>query len=332
MTIETATPEGATVDAPASMSDIVSEIAAGNPAPDTADEVVKELVEEAEEGDSVEEADEDDATDASEEAEESEEAEPDDSEDTPEPAYKVKVNGEEVEVPLSELLKGYSRERDYTAKTMALGEKERSLTATLEAKFATELKQQVELFESLDPILSQAANIDWGKLAQEDPTTYVQLKAAVDERTAAVAAAKAKIGQAEQGLTQAEQAQQAEAAAAETSKLIEKLPELAKPEAMAGFANNAVNYLRGTGFEDGEIADLTDHRALLIIDKARRFDELEAAKAKLPAKTVVPRSSVKALKSDATGSDAPKRRFPVNAPQEKKLAHVADLILQDLKE
>lgn len=43
----------------------------------------------------------------------------------PEPTYDVTVGGETQSVPLSELLKGYSRTADYTRKTQALSERER---------------------------------------------------------------------------------------------------------------------------------------------------------------------------------------------------------------
>lgn len=320
------TPETGTVDAPASMEDVLSELETG-PAPDTEESVVAELVEEAEEGQSEKEADEGETTDADEEAEESPE-ETDESEDTPEPTFKVKVNGNEIEVSQSELIKGYSREADYTAKTMALAEDRKNL----QARFADELQQQVMLFEQLDPVLAEARNIDWQKLAMEDPATYVQLKAAVDEREAALKQAREKIDQAKKGSE--DPAQEAEIAQLETRKLVDKGKEvgldLSTPEAMNGFARQAVDYLRGTGFDDGEIADVIDHRALLIVEKARRFDELEAAKAKLPAKKVVPKSQVKPLRSDATDSGKPSaKRFPANAPREKQLDYVVNQLLQE---
>lgn len=335
---ETATPSGATVDAPASMDSILSEFEAGGQSPgDTEEAVVQELVDEAENGDSdpaepqgtktQEEADEDDTTDANAEAEESAEEQPE-GEDEPEPTYKVKVAGKEVDVPLSELVKGYSRERDYTAKTMALADEKRSLEATLSRQFADDLKQQVELFEQLDPILSQADQIDWQKLAQDDPTSYVQLKAAVDERKAAVTEARKKIEAANAKAQEEATATAAAEAQAETAKLVEKLPELATEDAMKAFAGNAVNYLRNEGFADDEIMGVVDHRQLVIVDKARRFDEMQKAQSTLPAKKVVPRSTVRPLKSDASGSSAPKPRFPSRAPRERQLEHVVQQILQ----
>lgn len=325
-----ATPETGAVDAPASMDSVLAELETGAPAGDTEQEVVAELVEEAEEGQSEEEADEDDATDAADTGEETAEEKAQEEEGEPEPTYTVKVAGEEVEVSLPELLKGYSREQDYTRKTMALAETEKSI----EAKFAEELQQQVALFEQMDPILSEAGQIDWQRLATEDPATYVQLKAAVDERQSVLEKARAKIVEAKQGATEEDRAQQAQIAHAETQALVTKAKDvgldLSQPEAMNSFAQNAVGYLRGTGFEDGEIAELTDHRALLIIEKARRFDELERAKAKLPAKKIVPKSQVKPLRSDGSDSSKTTRtRFPANAPRERQLDYVVNQFLEE---
>lgn len=62
----------------------------------------------------------------------SEEEQPDDSDDEgqdqtteDEPKYKVKVDGEEIEVTQDELLRGYMRQKDYTQKTQQLAEQRR---------------------------------------------------------------------------------------------------------------------------------------------------------------------------------------------------------------
>jgi hypothetical protein len=249
MTEQTVTPVTAAVDAPVSMDSIIEEIATGANAEDSADEVVSELVEEQRAGQADEAAEpEEDATEAVEDSEETAEEEPE-AEDAPEPTYKVKVNGEEVEVPLSELTKGYSREQDYTKKTMALAEER----TKLQSQFASELKQATDLFEQLDPILSEAKNIDWQALAASDPATYVQLKEAVESRQAALTQARAKIAEASQGNPEADAAAKAEEATRETEALIKAMPELADPEKMKGFATEAVNFLRGNGFDDSEI-------------------------------------------------------------------------------
>lgn len=320
---EAVTPETAAVDAPVSMDSIIEEIASGNP--QDAEQAVSEVVEELEEGQADEAAEsKEDETEAVESDEETAEDDPE-AEDEPEPTYKVKVNGEEVEVPLSELTKGYSREQDYTKKTMALAEERQRI----QSQFASELKQATDLFEQLDPILSEAKNIDWQALSQADPATYVQLKEAVEQRQRAVEAARAKIAEASKGDAQAEAAAKAEEAQRETEALIKAMPELADPEKLKGFATEAVNYLRGNGFEDGEIADLIDHRALTIVEKARRYDALEKAKQDLPAKKVVPKPKAKALKSGNPDSSRPARRIPANASRDQRIASVLDQFFEE---
>lgn len=50
--------------------------------------------------------------------------------DQPEsPTYKITVDGEEIEVPLDELLNGYQRQADYTRKTQELAQQRERLTA-----------------------------------------------------------------------------------------------------------------------------------------------------------------------------------------------------------
>lgn len=319
---ETATPATETVDADASpMDSVLAELSSGAESPqDATDDVVSELVEEQREGQADEAADTDeDATEAKEKQEQAAEEEPD-AEDKPEPTYKVKVDGEEVEVPLSELTKGYSREQDYTRKTMALAEERKAL----QSQFASELQQHVELFEALDPILSEARNIDWQALAASDPATYVQLQEAVKQRQTVLAEARAKIADAQRGNPEAEAQQRAEVAQRETEALIKVMPELSDPAKLTDFANSNVQYLQSNGFKGDEIAELIDARALTIIDKARRFDALEKAKSELPAKKVVPKSQVKSLKTDAGESARSPKRLRPHASRDERVAHVLD--------
>ena len=66
------------------------------------------------------------ADEADDEAEESEEVEGEEESQPQVRTFKVKVDGEEVEVPEDELLKGYSRTQDYTRKTQQLAEQRKA--------------------------------------------------------------------------------------------------------------------------------------------------------------------------------------------------------------
>lgn len=347
MTEDTATPETGPVDAPAPMDSVLAEFGMGEPPADATEEVVAELVKETkDEGDSDKEPDaEGSATDPIEPEDESDDDTPEEETDedaalADDPAYKVKVNGEEVEVPLSELLKGYSRNEDYKSKTMALADERRALEtakATVETDvrqhYANELKQRIDLFEALDPVLSEARHIDWDRLKAEDPATFVEYSDAVNQRLQLVQQHRAEIekiekerGQALATQAEAERAKRMEIAA---NKIVETMPELAEGENFQRFATDNIGYLRETGFTPEEISDAIDDRALLLADKARKWDALQRAKKGLPAKKVVPKSSVKPMTTDGSDSSrASAGRLSKSASRDERADFVVNQLLK----
>jgi hypothetical protein len=50
-------------------------------------------------------------------------------EEQPKPKYKAKVDGEEIEVEIDELINGYQRTADYTKKSQALAEQRKAIEA-----------------------------------------------------------------------------------------------------------------------------------------------------------------------------------------------------------
>jgi hypothetical protein len=340
---DTATPETGPVDAPASpMDEVLSELTTGAPKADPTEEVVAELVKETEdEGQPETDPEtEESATDPTDEAEESEEAPQDEPEAVEDPIHKVKVNGEELDVPLSELLNGYSRTEDYKAKTMALADERRALEAQratveqdVKLQYANDLKQTIDMFEALDPVLSEARQIDWDRLKAEDPATFVQYSDAVTQRLKLVEQHRDKIRQIEEGRTkQAEEAAKAEREQrlnTAANKLVETMPELATEESFQRFATDNIGYLRELGFSPDEINDAIDDRALLLADKARKWDALQRAKQGLPAKKVVPKSQVKPLTSDADDSSRSSRRIPPKQNREGRVNYVIEELMKE---
>jgi hypothetical protein len=238
------------------------------------------------------------------------------SEEAP-PVFKVKVRGEEVDVPLPELLNGYSRTADYKAKTAEVAE----LRRQTETEYADKLEQQVRQFVALDPVLAQTKDVDWNALAQADPTLYVQIKAQHDARVELIESAAAEIDQIRQQEAQREAESLKEAQAAETAALLKALPELSDPAELTKFATGVVDYLRKSGVPDDVISGTDDHRALIIADKARKWDALQAAKVTVEAKKVAPANQPTLKPRAADNPRAPKRPAP-NASDADKHAWV----------
>jgi hypothetical protein len=335
---DTATRESGPVDAPASVESIVAELEAGGEAPaDNLEEVTQKLVNDTEgaAGDSPEEpGTEEEATEPDEESQEPDEGTPD------EEMFTVKVNDEEIQVSREELLKGYSRLEDYKAKTAAVAEERRavesekaSLDANLKAQYANQLEEATNLFAQFDPVLATAQNINWEALKREDPAAFVQAQDAVQERLNAIQRMNAHVEQVRQQTQQHEQQamerERAERFDRAADEIVKQRPELADEAKFKAFAGETVEFLKGIGFTGEEIVDALDHRVLALVDKARRWDAHEAAQKALPEKRVVPKSAVKPLTSDGSGSSQPRPRFPANATRERKGDWIANQILSE---
>ena len=101
--------------------------------------------------------------------------------------YKVIIDGEEVEVSLDELQKGYSRQSDYTRKTQQLAQQRKEAEALQQDyaqrveqlnQFAQNLQQQPDIPEPQWTADPQA----WERLKHEDPVQFVLEKDAARDR------------------------------------------------------------------------------------------------------------------------------------------------------
>ncbi len=325
MDILTATPETGPVDTGVSIEDVMSEF--DTPAPAEAiDEITEEMVAEAEtEGDPE--------TDPENEGDETEaEVETEDSEEAPQNVYKVKVNGEEIDVPLNELLNGYSRTQDYKAKTAEVAEQKRAVEAEragMATEYVSELKRATDLFEAADPVLREARATNWEHLKATDPAYYGQLRAAVDDRVAILNAERKRIAGVETELAQRTAQEAAAERQTEIDMLMTAIPEIQDPVKQQAFAKDTNEYLASMGFSAEDVAEIGDHRAFVIVDKARRYDAMMKAKSSLPAKKVVTVSDVKALKTDATSSRSTPNRLSPNASRDQKADYVLAQLLEE---
>lgn len=190
--------------------------------------------------------------------------------------FRVKVDGEEVEVPLEELLKGYSRTADYTRKTQAIAEARRQAEA--EAAAAREERQRyAQTLEALDAQLRslQPPEIDWNRLYQENPVEWVRQREIQRTRQEQAAWLESQRNALAQKQAAEEQLEQAKTLEAERGKLLEVLPDWRDPEKARAEKAKIVTYAtEKLGFSVDEISDIYDARAVVALRKAMMFDEL----------------------------------------------------------
>ncbi len=189
--------------------------------------------------------------------------------------HRVKVNGEEIEVTLAEALAGYSRQQDYQRKTAQLSERER-VAEQIVAQAAQE-RQRAAL--RLDQVLSEVSTLlvpeaDLDRLLETDPVAYQR---ELRRRGKVTEAINERMRLAE--LDRAEQmAQLRQFTAAESQKLLEARPEWRDPDTMRRVQTELRDYALSAGFNHQDVNNVRDHRMLLILEKAAKYDRLMARK------------------------------------------------------
>ena len=242
----------------------------------------------AEEEESQPEEEDESFEEESEEEEEAEEEAEEESEDADERGlegedlYAVTVNGEEHAVTLDELVKGYSRQSDYTRKTQELSEQRREAEA-LQNRWNAEIQQiQTERQQYVSALqnvvenslssLDSFATVDWETLKNENPLEYITKRDEFRDAQDKVRDAQFRQQQAQQEYNAESSRNHQRTLQEETGKLIEVLPEWGEQDSRAKLGKEIKEYALSQGFTQEEIASLIDHRSLLTIYKAMKFD------------------------------------------------------------
>ena len=196
------------------------------------------------------------------------------------PRYKAKVGGEEVEVELDELINGYQRSKDYTQKSQALAEQRKAIEA--EREHLEQVKQERQAYaqklKALDSFLSQQnKGEDLEVLKETDPIGYAVKVAEQSQREKQLAVVRAE----QQRIAQQQQAEQQQSLQnhlkAESEKLASVIPELATPKGDA-IRKEIREYAKSVGWSDQELSSVYDHRAVLTLYKAMKFEQLQKGK------------------------------------------------------
>ena len=250
-------------------------------APTEEEESTEEIQDESfEEGDQEMEASDDQTDD--EEVEEPESEEPD--------LYAVTVDGEEHEVTFDELLKGYSRQSDYTKKTQQLSG-ERKQMEELHQKYTSEIGQiqqeRQQYMDYLNQIVDQSmsgldkyANVDWDALKNKDPIEYITKREEYRQSQEKLQSMKNEQAQAQHKYAIDMKQTQSEMVQQEHKKLVEAVPEWGDPEQQKTLSSSIKEYGLSQGFSEEELNSLVDHRSVLVLMKAAKLDKMEKSNVK----------------------------------------------------
>ena len=192
---------------------------------------------------------------------------------------KVKVNGEEVEVTLDELQKGYSRQSDYSRKTQQLAEERKAFLSEAEA-IRQERAQYATLLNALQQQLQSTQQLDqqpdWDRLYDEDPIQATKLERQWNkvqaERQAKLSAIQAEQQRVGQALEQQTAEQMKAILVNEAQRLPEIIPQWKDEKVAAEGKKQLRNWLVDQGLNEVEINSLHKAEHVSILRKAMLYD------------------------------------------------------------
>jgi hypothetical protein len=262
-------------------------------------------------GDS-EEAEQGQSEEQTEELESNDEVEYDEE---PKPRYKVKASGEEVEVELDELIKGYQQGADYTKKSQALAEQRKAFEA--ERNHLEYVKQERQAYaqklQALDSFLSQqdqGVNLEY--LKETDPIGYAVAVADQNQREKQLAVVRNEQHRLAQQQQSEHHASLQNHLRQESDKLTSLIPELATAQGDA-VRKQIRDYAKSVGWSDQELGQLYDSRAVVTLYNGMKYQQLQKSKPevnkKLQAAPKMMRSGTSAPPTKSSGDKQAMQRL-----------------------
>ena len=261
------------------------------------EEAVNEPEEEAQVSETTEQEEvyEEDISDEGEEVEDTTDQEGDDEEVEEEvQLYKVKIDGEEAEVTLEEALSGYQRERTFHKRMNEVSQKSKAI----EAESAETKRLRDQYAEGLQQ-LEQALRVpepNWEELRRtktNEEFASIHAEYQIQQNNLA------KVQQQQQAIKsqqQAEvQAQYQNHLKTEFDTMLDKIPTWRDEKVREAERSKVISYAKShMGYTDDEIAQASDHRAIVTLRKAMLYDELMGGKTQAKKKVKTAPKMVKA--------------------------------------
>lgn len=191
---------------------------------------------------------------------------------------KLKYNGEEREIEEPEAIELAQKGYDYTQKTMALAKERDEWRLKSKQEHDAKLREYDDKLAVTERALTEITlpelkNVDWNKLASENPQEWaVRLQHAhqVTAKLAEIQAERQKIGQ----QRQTEMHEQIQKQAKEALEILQK--------DIPGWSNDLYGSILKSGVDAGfkqeEVNAITDPRAIKVLWKAKMYDDLQKAK------------------------------------------------------
>lgn len=198
----------------------------------------------------------------------------------PEELYTVKVDGQEVEVNLEDLKRSYSGQA-YIQKGMQEAAAAKKEAESVYQQLLNERQQMSNLMAQLQSgQVLQPPQMPDRETFKNDPIGYMEEKMKYDEAKEAYDQQQVAMYQATQQQQQSMQMAHQAHLNDEMAKLAQIVPEFGDAEKAGKLRDELLSYGTRLGYSEAEIAEVSDHRAIVVLQKAMKYDQLVAGKDK----------------------------------------------------
>ena len=195
---------------------------------------------------------------------------------------KTKVDGEEGQATLNDLIKSYQLEGHLNKQNMEV----QSLKKELETK-RQEIEQQAQErlghLESLtalayQELVGEYQSTDWQDLRMNDPAEYAARQAEFNQRNNQIQQAMQQVESEKRNQESATNGRTKEQLAKEAEKLLNVIPEWKDPTIADKERAELRTFALNVGYNEHEIANLSDHRTVLLLRDAMKYRQLQDTK------------------------------------------------------
>jgi hypothetical protein len=230
--------------------------------------------------------------DAAEQDADQAELSPDDLPDDPESAapsptvdeFELIHNGTQHKLNREKVIELAQKGFDYTSKTQQLATAQRVIQDTLQKaqeieQLAPEIANEAAAVRAAEQALQPWQNVDWVRLATDEPLEYARYRAQYDQLVSAYNHVRNSFGAKAQHLQQRKVEVGRAIVQQEMQKLTEFLPQLRDPKKFAAEAQSIKEYGLDRGYTAEELESVTDARYVRTLWEASQYRKLVLGKA-----------------------------------------------------
>lgn len=231
--------------------------------------------------------------------------------------YTVKVDGEEREVTLDDLKRSFSGQAYIQKGMQEAAEAKKEAEGVYQALLNERQQLSNLLYQAQSGQLAPPPVPPSRELFNNDPIGYMEAKLSYDEALQTYQNQQYQIQQVTEQQNYQMQIAQQQYLQGEMQRLAQAIPEFGDAKTASKLKEDLMQFGSKLGYSEAELSEVMDHRAILVLQKAMKYDQLVEGKSKATQKASNARPVVKPGTKKTGRTGAAKQRQNAQARMKK---------------